>query len=536
MKHALAILCALGLSLWGGEARAACACSFGDGAYTTGSAMTIDGTFTDWNAVLADTDNNACDAIDGAGDPDSATINNGGRDLVWFAQTWDPTYVYLFTERVAGNAAQQQFLYYADLDSDGFMETGEYVINAQWSNSGVSLLRYTYTASVGGGDPMTNGSGSADGYTLQGTLGSSTTVATATAASNGSTRLEFRFPWTGFGVASGTGITFHVSTVSGAINAGSPPGSVNDNMSGCGGGLGGTKFASFTFTPNRSVSGQHSATTCAAHAIQNTANADDIFNITVGALPTQVASVSLYSDNDASGTLTVGDALLTDSADSGTVVDTGTVAVLGVKNILACYTIAFTNSYTPSGSGNVTLTASSAWNSSVNHSVVDTVTVTLVADPLLVKSSVPYWDPVSLSVNPKRLPGSVVTFSVSLSNQGGRAIDTDTVVITDAIPTNLDLVVTDIGVLGSGPVSQANGAVACGLTYTFTSLASTTDDVEFSKSNGATWDQLTDIPTANGNGVDPAVTHLRIRPKGVFVGQSSATPPSCVWSFRARVE
>ena len=65
-----------------------------------------------------------------------------------------------------------------------------------------------------------------------------------------------------------------------------------------------------------------------------------------------------------------------------------------------------------------------------------------------------------------------------------------------------------------------HGATASGLTYTFTSLASTTDDVDFSSDGGATW---TYVPTPNGQGADPLVNRIRIRPKGAMAANSIFT-------------
>ena len=81
----------------------------------------------------------------------------------------------------------------------------------------------------------------------------------------------------------------------------------------------------------------------------------------------------------------------------------------------------------------------------------------------------------------------------------------------------------------------SNGTPTSALTYTFTSLASTTDDVAFSSDGGATF---TYTPVANANGVDPNVTHVRINPKGTFAGDpvAGAPSPSCTASFRVRIE
>jgi hypothetical protein len=51
-----------------------------------------------------------------------------------------------------------------------------------------------------------------------------------------------------------------------------------------------------------------------------------------------------------------------------------------------------------------------------------------------------------------------------------------------------------------------------------------TDDVDFSSNGGATYVYA---PVANASGVDPAVTHLRIRPQGSM---------GAVRSFQVRFE
>jgi uncharacterized repeat protein (TIGR01451 family) len=152
-----------------------------------------------------------------------------------------------------------------------------------------------------------------------------------------------------------------------------------------------------------------------------------------------------------------------------------------------------------------------------------------------VKSSQVISDPYNGATNPKRIPGAAVRYDVTVTNTGSGSVNANTFFIYDAIPANTRLYVTDIGGAGSGPVAFGNGSLSSNLTYTFTSLASTTDDVAFSNDNGATW---TYTPVANGNGVDPNVTNVRINPKGTFAGDpvAGAPSPSCTASFRVRIE
>ena len=66
-----------------------------------------------------------------------------------------------------------------------------------------------------------------------------------------------------------------------------------------------------------------------------------------------------------------------------------------------------------------------------------------------------------------------------------------------------------------------NGTPSSALTWTFTALNSTTDDLDFSNDGGATW---TYVPAADAQGCDVAVTDIRMRPKGTMPGQSDGQP------------
>jgi hypothetical protein len=126
----------------------------------------------------------------------------------------------------------------------------------------------------------------------------------------------------------------------------------------------------------------------------------------------------------------------------------------------------------------------------------------------------------------------VVEYQVITSNAGGAA-DADSIVVTDPIPANTALRVVDLAGAGSGPVGFLDGAAASGLSYTFTSLASATDDVAFSNDGGATWSY---VPTPAGSGCDPAVTNLRINPKGTFAPDGGTPDPSFTLRFRICVD
>jgi trimeric autotransporter adhesin len=124
------------------------------------------------------------------------------------------------------------------------------------------------------------------------------------------------------------------------------------------------------------------------------------------------------------------------------------------------------------------------------------------------KTSLPFSDPSNGTTNPKLIPGGITEYTISATAPASYSVSAGTVVIVDATPANTDLVVTDIGGAGSGPT--AFNAGTSGMAYSFSGLGNAGDDIDFSNNGGTSW---TYAPTANGNGVDPAVTHVRLRPR-----------------------
>jgi uncharacterized repeat protein (TIGR01451 family) len=148
----------------------------------------------------------------------------------------------------------------------------------------------------------------------------------------------------------------------------------------------------------------------------------------------------------------------------------------------------------------------------------------------LLKSVAVYSDPLNGTTNAKYIPGAIAEYTITASNSGGPA-DADSIKITDLIPPNTSLFVNDIAGAGSGPVQFIQGATSSTLTYTFTALNSTTDDLSFSSNSGSTWIA---VPVAGANGCDPAINAIRINPKGTFIGNTPS--PSFQLKFRVCVQ
>lgn len=191
----------------------------------------------------------------------------------------------------------------------------------------------------------------------------------------------------------------------------------------------------------------------------------------------------------------------------------------GSTNALASYipTIACTRNgtgFTPGGAA-PTWTVSAA----ANDQIVCTITNTRQPPITVVKAVVPVFDPYNGVTNPKFIPGAGLDYTIGISNPGA-VVSSNSLVIVDPLPSNVTLYVGDLSGGGTGPVVFVDGSPSSTLSYTFSGLASTTDDVDFSKDGGATW---TYVPVPGGSGYDPLVTTLRIRPKGTMASGSSFT-------------
>jgi hypothetical protein len=141
-------------------------------------------------------------------------------------------------------------------------------------------------------------------------------------------------------------------------------------------------------------------------------------------------------------------------------------------------------------------------------------------------------DPFNNTVNPKMIPGAVLDYTVSVTNQGLGSADADTVIITNPVGSQNMLYVSDLAGVGSGPIDFSNGAVSSGMNYNFTSLASTTDCVSFSNNNGSSYIYS---PTADADGYDANVTHVRVMPAGTFAASNGTDHPAFSFVFRVKV-
>ncbi len=138
-------------------------------------------------------------------------------------------------------------------------------------------------------------------------------------------------------------------------------------------------------------------------------------------------------------------------------------------------------------------------------------------------------DPVNITTNPKRIPLAEIAYTLTVSNQGPYRPDSATIIIDDSFNNNLDLYVGNYSGTGA-PFLFIEGTPGSGVTFPFTSLASTTDSVDFFNAANTL---ITPVPDVNG--YDPLVRKIRFKPSGNF-NIPSGTSPNFQLKFKMRLK
>lgn len=155
--------------------------------------------------------------------------------------------------------------------------------------------------------------------------------------------------------------------------------------------------------------------------------------------------------------------------------------------------------------------------------VTATVTVSMVValrPVTVVITTRTTYDPISTTNNPRSIPGSKQRTSITLTNTDIVAVDADTLKIILPTPSRGTVALDGDGTASTAYVKTTEGSPASSLAVTYTTPASTTDDVDFSS----------DVGTLNDPNIrwdfDPtnapkSVKGVRIRPKGKMAAGSS---------------
>ncbi len=132
------------------------------------------------------------------------------------------------------------------------------------------------------------------------------------------------------------------------------------------------------------------------------------------------------------------------------------------------------------------------------------------------KTSEVFSDPVNLGVNPKRIAGATVRYTITVSNSGS-SIDNDSVHIKDPVPTNTHLQ------LGPSNFTFQNGSPTSSLNFVYVSSNNAGDDVSFSDNGGTTFVYQ---PVIDANNTNSSISHFQFSPKGRFACSNTAGQPT----------
>jgi uncharacterized repeat protein (TIGR01451 family) len=135
------------------------------------------------------------------------------------------------------------------------------------------------------------------------------------------------------------------------------------------------------------------------------------------------------------------------------------------------------------------------------------------------------------SINGFSLPGAIREYIVTIRNVGNAPPNYSSILISDNLPPETDLLVSDIGANGTGPVAIniVRGGALLGFNYT--SLDAVNDSVIFLDDNFASI-----APTPDANGTDGNVNILRILPSGTLEGNRGSGPGEFTLRYRARIQ
>lgn len=126
----------------------------------------------------------------------------------------------------------------------------------------------------------------------------------------------------------------------------------------------------------------------------------------------------------------------------------------------------------------------------------------------MTKTSAPYSDPQNGTTNPKLIPGGDLLYTITVSNSNSSPVDASTMVLTDALPTNLTFYNGDIDDAGPLTTNYQFTAGSSGLNFVPANLTySRTSSPAYSYSPAAGYDTLVDA--------------LRFAPTGTMAANSS---------------
>jgi uncharacterized repeat protein (TIGR01451 family) len=423
--------------------------------------ITLDGQFTDWTSILANTHQIASDALGSGGNGDlDEPVQSTGRDLKTYSFTWDNSRLYFYIERWGSTSNQTWWWFYIDTNADGKLQSGEYVFNVVWqgSNRRTDGVLYSYIQANPGGDVLVCPNlaacpggvvGKADGYDMPGTIPNSGTTIYSNLVAGGSSglRLEAYLPWNAIGKSGPGTIGFHVS----ASNGTNIPIQIDDNMDGVFGAINALVFLDLQVSKVSSLA--------------DDPDGDGIKETAPGAPFTYTVSVFNSSSIDSATNVT-----LTDVLPAGVTLVPPAVASQGSWNsgsglwtlgslapgATATLTLTVTgnNTWTEHRETNTanSLSLDQADTNSSNNSASVAVDVRSLPALTVAKTSAVIDDGLDESVG-FYIPGAIVEYQITIENVSPNSVES--IVLSDIVPANTSYVAESIAIDGIGKTDDS---------------------------------------------------------------------------------
>ncbi len=222
------------------------------------------------------------------------------------------------------------------------------------------------------------------------------------------------------------------------------------------------------------------------------------------------ATVSII---DAAGTtLVTSQAMTAQGAAAGCGLTTSSTCVLQYQ-----YTVPASPQF---GSWTIRVTANEGVEGVTDMGVGTFVVAPLMPTLTIQKTSVVISD-LPGNAQPKRIPGAVVRYDISVTNSGPGTVDSNSLVIVDLVPAN-----TTLYVGGASPVVFVDGSPVSGLSFNY--------PAQVSYSSVGESGPFTYTPLPDADGYDAAVRAVRIAPGGIMNGTGGGSPSFTV-QFRVRI-
>ncbi len=341
--------------------------------------ITIDGSFSDWQPVLGDSQNVVYDQS-GTADPDNPGTTD--RDLTRFAFTWDSNYLYFYFKRTTAGNNAVNFLVYIDTNNDGTLTASDYILNLKFNGitfqSSQSGLFY-YDPDNASGDAVTG-----DGVDEPGSFGSEIAGASISGDGGGDNELEIeaRVAWSSLSLSAGTPLMFHAS----ASNGTNIPSSVQDNT-----GFISTQYTGVSIEPDNNGSAPPGTTKTYSHTVTNQGNATDTINLSASSSQGWTVTITDEASNTISSvtlgssesTTVVVKVQIPGSASNGTEDETVITATSSndsdVKDTATDKTTVGSLTIIPDNSGSMTTNTAISYSHTVTNNTDTTLTVVLAS-------------------------------------------------------------------------------------------------------------------------------------------------------------